>query len=321
MKIPIILLSFKQLVNFGIHIGHNSNDFHFLSSWIFYAWYKNIFVIDLYKTFLTLRAAISTFHRHAKISRPLWFVCLRSRLGPLVARYAYISGELFNTYWWINGSATNFYRVLGWSQVIARLMMLNNHELRFKDKKRLARFFGFVNHRKRLPGACFVPTLLNNNIAASDEFQKARLQSVGIVDSNVPSTSLVIPIPGNDDSFICVNFYCYLLCRAIFVFIIDFVHLLIKQIKQRIKRKVITQFRNLTQFIYLYNNFYKFNNKNMFFETFDKVWSTNLNYSISVEDTISIWIANTQLVGDFSLYKNKVFLTNEFEDELSLKLG
>jgi len=102
--------------------------------------------------------------------------------------------------------------------------MLNRYELRFRDKKRLARFFGFVNHRKCLPGAVFVPTLINN-VAVSDEFLKARLQSVGIVDSNVPSTSLMVPIPGNDDSFICVNFYCYLLSRAVLAGKIDFVFL------------------------------------------------------------------------------------------------
>jgi len=102
--------------------------------------------------------------------------------------------------------------------------MLNKYKLRFKDIKRLVHFFGLVNHRKCLPGACFIPTLINN-IGVSEEFLKARLQSVGIVDSNVPSTSLMIPIPGNDDSAICVNFYCYLLSRAIFAGKIDFVFL------------------------------------------------------------------------------------------------
>ena len=320
MKVPIILLSFKQLINFGIHIGHYSKDTFFLSSWIFYAWYKNIFVIDLYKTFFGLRSAISIFYRYAKIGRPLWFVCLRSKLGLLVSRYANISGELFNTYWWINGSATNFYRVLGWSRRTSRLMMLKKQEWRCIEKKRLARFFGFVNHRKRLPGACFVPTLINN-IAVSDEFSKARLQSVGIVDSNVSSTSLMVPVPGNDDSFVCVNFYCYLLTRAIFAGKIDFVFLWSSQIKQKRQKKELKRFRNLVQFIYLYNNIYKFTNENFFFETFDKVFSTELIFDISVEKSINIWLTGTHLVGGFSGYNKKVFLPEEYEDELSLKLN
>jgi small subunit ribosomal protein S2 len=103
-------------------------------------------------------------------------------------------------------------------------MMANIHDLRFRDKKRLARFIGFVNHRKRLPGAGFIPTLIDN-IAPADEFQKARLQSVGIIDSNVSSLSSVIPIPGNDDSIVCINFYCYILSRAALAGKIDFVFL------------------------------------------------------------------------------------------------
>ena len=314
MKIPVILLSFKQLCLFGIQVGHDSKNVFFLSSWIFYAWYKNIFIIDLYKTFVGLRTAIAVFYRYAKFNRPLWFICTRSKSGPLVARYAYVTGELFNIYLWINGSITNFYRVLGWNQVIVRLMMLNIYNLRFRDKKKLARFIGLINHRKRLPGACFIPTLINN-IAPADEFLKAKLQSVGIVDSNVSSTSLMVPIPGNDDSIVCINFYCYLLSRAILAGKIDFVFLWKWQIKKKRETKSINKFRNLTQFIYLYNNYYKYSNKNIFFDLFDKISSIELIYKNSIEDTINKWLSNTRLVGKFVSYPGKLFFSGEFEDD------
>jgi ribosomal protein S2 len=103
-------------------------------------------------------------------------------------------------------------------------MMLNKHYLRFKDKKRMTRFFGLINHRKRLPGAGFAPTVLNN-LAAVEEFLAARLPCVGIVDSNVPSTNIMIPVPGNDDSAICINFYCYILSRSLLSGKLNFVFL------------------------------------------------------------------------------------------------
>jgi hypothetical protein len=37
MKIPIILLSFKQLCLLGVQIGHEAKTTFFLSSWMFYA--------------------------------------------------------------------------------------------------------------------------------------------------------------------------------------------------------------------------------------------------------------------------------------------
>jgi len=319
MKIHVILLSFKQLCLLGVQIGHESKTVFFLSSWMFYAWYKDIFLMDLHKTVLGLRSAVTVFYKYAKFNRPLWFVCIRSKFGPLVARYAYVTGELFNVYWWINGSVTNFYRVLGWSQVITRLMMANIHDLRFRDKKRLARFIGLVNHRKRLPGAGFVPTLINNN-APADEFQKARLQSVGIIDSNVSSLSSMIPIPGNDDSIVCINFYCYLLSRAALAGKIDFVFLWNWQIRRRKRKKVITKFHNLKQFIYLYNNLYKFSNENIFFDLFDKIYMTELVYNIPVESTINKWLIGTQLIGNFKGYPGKLYFSNEISQEEDFKM-
>jgi len=308
MKIPIILLSFKQLSIFGVHIGHDYRNVFFLSSWIFYAWYKNIFIINLYKTFLNFRFALSIFTSYASKHRPVWYVCIRSPFSPLVSRYAYTVGELFSTYWWINGSVTNFYRILGWNQLIARLMMLNKHELRFKDKKRMARFFGLVNHRKRLPGAGFAPNMLSN-LSAAEEFLAGRLPCVGIVDSNVPSSNLMIPIPGNDDSGVCINFYCYILSRGLLAGKINFVFLWRWQIKRHkiLRRKVPTKFRDLNQFVYLYSNFYKYSNRYNFSEVFDIISKNEQIYDISKEEAINQWLNGTKLISSYSTYSGKLF--------------
>jgi len=65
-------------------------------------------------------------------------------------------------------------------------MMKNKYKLRFRDKKRLASFFGLVIHKRRLPAAGFVTSVLDN-LGPVDEFLSARLPCIGIVDSNVPS--------------------------------------------------------------------------------------------------------------------------------------
>ena len=63
----------------------------------------------------------------------------------------------------------------------------------------------------------------------------------------------------------------------------------------------------MNQFIYLYNNFFKYTNKNKFFEVFDRISNTEIIYNISIESTINIWLKNTKLVGDFSVYSGKLF--------------
>lgn len=320
MRIPVIFLQFRQLVIFGVHIGHDYKNVFFLSSWIFYSWYKNLFIINLYKTFLNFRFGLLLFYKCASMHRPVWFVSIRSRFSSMISCYAYVSGEVFSTYWWVNGSATNFYRIVGWNQLIARLMMLNKHYLRFKDKKKMARFYGLIDHRKRLPGGAFTPTVLNN-LAAVEEFTAAHLPCVGIVDSNVPSTAIMIPVPGNDDSYVCVNFYCYMLSRSLLAAKVNFVYMWkwkirMKKIYRRRKPWMInpTRFRNVSQFIYLYTNFYRYGNKNDFFKLFDEVSNLEFIMQISKEDAIVKWLSNTILVSKFASYTGKLFtLLDEYQ--------
>jgi ribosomal protein S2 len=38
---------------------------------------------------------------------------------------------------------------------------------------------------------------------------------MAVVDSNVLSWNISIPLPGNDDSVLCLNYYCFLVSRSI----------------------------------------------------------------------------------------------------------
>lgn len=320
MKKPVILLSFKQLCYFGVHIGHNISNYIFLSSWIFLGWYKNIFIINMYKTFLNLRFAIGLFSQCALRRRPVVFVCIRSIFGPLVARYGFACGEIFNIYWWIFGTLTNFYRILGWNQLLVRLMMRDKYKLRFRDKKRLASFFGLVMHRHRLPAAGFVTSVLDN-LGPVDEFLSARLPCVGIVDSNVPSWNILMPIPGNDDSSICVNFYCYLLSRSLLSGKIYFVYNWNRKIKKKIIKTPV-KFRNINNFIYVYSNLFRNYEQSNFFRMFNKTRQSEIKFNISIEETINFWLQESEIVKNFSIYRDELFLMipeKKFEDDWSVQ--
>lgn len=306
MKRPVILLSFKQLSYFGVHIGHDITNYIFLSSWIFLGWYKNIFIINLYKTFLNLRFSVSLFNKCAMKRRPVIFVCIRSIFGPLVARYGFICGEVFNIYWWIFGTLTNFYRILGWNLLLVRLMMTDKYKLRFRDKKRLASFFGLVIHRRRLPAAGFVASVLDN-LGPVDEFLAARLPCVGIVDSNVPSWNILMPIPGNDDSSICVNFYCYLLSRSLLAGKVLFVSNWNKKVKKVILKTPL-KIRNINNFIYVYSNLFRNYKQSQFFKTFNEIRQAEIFFNISIAETINFWLQESEIVKNFSAYKGEFFI-------------
>jgi len=319
MKKPIILLSFKQLCYFGVHVGHNITNYVFLSSWIFLGWYKNIFIINLYKTFLNLRFAVSLFNSCALKRRPVVFVCIKSIFGPLVARYGFVCGEVFNIYWWIFGTLTNFYRILGWNHLLVRLMMKDKYKLRFKDKKRLASFFGLVIHRRRLPAAGFVTSVLDN-LGPVDEFLTARLPCVGIIDSNVPSWNILMPVPGNDDSSICVNFYCYLLSRSLLAGKVSFVVNWNKKIKKKMIKSQI-KFRNVSNFIYVYSNLFRNYKQSNFFKAFNEIRQAEIPFNISITETINFWLQESEIVRDFSIYRDELFISLpeiKFKEEINM---
>jgi ribosomal protein S2 len=78
-------------------------------------------------------------------------------------------------------------------------MEAEKYLFRYMDKKKIAAFYGFLRYRRRIPGLGFFPTYFDN-VHAIEEFVLSSIISIGIVDSNVTSGDVFIPLPSNDDS-------------------------------------------------------------------------------------------------------------------------
>lgn len=210
----IIHLSVTQMVLLGVHYGHEKRNFKFLSSWMFWAWRKDIFIINLLKTLYMFRLSLTLILKIVAKKSTIWYISLNKIFGPILARYAMICGEVFNIYHWINGSLTNFRRVIGWSNLVFKIMVNNKFILRYKDRKLMRSFAGMYLHRKQLPFISFVVNVLDS-VAPIDEFMSAGLLCSAIVDSDTLSYNISLPIPGNDDSLLCINYYLYLVTKTI----------------------------------------------------------------------------------------------------------
>ena len=198
----------------GVHLGHSFFYSRFFSSWMLDGWRSNMFIFDTIFSVYLFRMGLLFIKNCIRIRRPIWFINLNHYISPIVARYAYLCGESFSVYRWINGALTNFRSIVGWGSLLYDLASKGLYDFRHSDRKRLSGLIGFLFYRKRLPGTLFLPAVKDCEIAA-DEFASANIPTVGIVDSNVLSWTVTIPIPGNDDSFECINFYCYLVSKLI----------------------------------------------------------------------------------------------------------
>jgi len=77
-------------------------------------------------------------------------------------------------------------------------------------------FIGFLARFKRVPGCGFIPIVFDS-LTAVDEFACSLVPSISIADSNFNSIDIMIPLAGNDESIICLNFFTYFITRIIFL--------------------------------------------------------------------------------------------------------
>jgi len=148
--------------------------------------------------------------RIIKIKRNIWYVTQNKVFSPVLSRYAIISGECFNVYYWIPGTLSNIKRVLGWHFLLVKLLKMKKYKFRHQDNKKFMSFVGFLLKFKRIPACGFIPIVFESLIAL-DEFASTIIPSISITDSNFNSIDVMIPLAGNDESMVCLNFFLLIL--------------------------------------------------------------------------------------------------------------
>lgn len=188
-----IKLTFVQMYNLGIHLGHTLKLSKFLSYWVYGGWRNNLFIINLVKTRVILKATIGTIEGTASFSKPIWFINLNKKTSALVGKYAIVSGEPYATYHWISGSLTNYKFIFRWYNIIHNFLKFNKYKLRHRDKIKMLGYFGFLNHRSKFPGMGFVTSTVISWKAVS-EFWIITIPCAAVADSNTLSWNISLPI-------------------------------------------------------------------------------------------------------------------------------
>ena len=202
------------MYNLGIHLGHSLELSKFLSYWVYGGWRSNLFIINLVKTRVILKAMINTIQGSVLSCKPIWFINLDKRTGGYINRYAIIAGEPFCSYYWISGALTNYKFIFSWYSMLYDFVKTEKYKFRHRDKLKMLGYLGFLNHRSKFPGMGFVTSTVPSWKAVS-EFWVISIPCAAVVDSNTLSWNVSLPIAGNDESLICLNYYCFLVSRNI----------------------------------------------------------------------------------------------------------
>lgn len=209
------VISMKQLLEAGVHFGHQTRRWNPKMAPYIFAERNGIYIIDLQKTVKKVVEAYDFVREVAATGKPILFVGTKKQAQETIKEEALRAGEYYVNERWLGGMLTNYQTI---EKRIKRLRELERMEAegtldlltkkeRFKllgEKEKLERFLGGIKDMPELPGAIFVIDPRKEKIAVN-EARKLGIPVVAIVDTNCDPDEIDYVIPGNDDAIRAVK--------------------------------------------------------------------------------------------------------------------
>jgi len=219
------VVSMKQLLEAGVHFGHQTRRWNPKMSKYIFTERNGIYIIDLQKTVKMMEHAYNFVRDLAANGGNVLFVGTKKQAQEAVKEEATRCDMFYVNHRWLGGTLTNFQTI---RKRIDRLHELERMEedgtfdvlpkkeviLLKKEKAKLEKFLGGIKNMKKLPDAVFVIDPRKERIAVA-EARKLNIPIVAIVDTNCDPDEVDYIIPGNDDAIRAVRLFTGKIADAI----------------------------------------------------------------------------------------------------------
>lgn len=215
--------SMRQLLEAGVHFGHQKHRWNPKMSEYIYGVRNNIHIIDLAQTVPLLHRALQAVIDVVAGGGRVLFVGTKRQASEAVAAAAQQSAQYFVNSRWLGGMLTNWKTI---SNSIQRLRDLDEllggeaHGLTKKERlsltrerDRLENALGGIKDMGGVPDLIFVIDTNKESIAVA-EAKRLGIPVAAVLDSNSDPDDITYPIPGNDDAGRAINLYCDLVAKA-----------------------------------------------------------------------------------------------------------
>ncbi len=203
-------LGMKQLLEAGVHFGHETKRWNPKMKRYIFAERNGIFIIDLQKTLVESEKSFNFLRDMAGRGNTILFVGTKKQAQEILAAEARRCGMPFINERWLGGLLTNFKTIRTRVERLKDLQGMFDDEsiLRFtkkeqismgKELQRLHRYLGGIQEMNRLPDALFVIDPTKEAIAVK-EANKLDIPVVALADTDSDPDVLDFIIPGNDDA-------------------------------------------------------------------------------------------------------------------------
>lgn len=219
------VVSMKQLLEAGVHFGHQTRRWNPKMAPYIFAERNQIYIIDLSKTVKLTNEAYDFVKEVVAEGKPILFVGTKKQAQESIKEEAIRAGEYFVNERWLGGMLTNYKTI---ETRIKRLFELEKMEengtmelltkkekaLLLGEKEKLERFLGGIKNMPELPGAIFVVDPKKEKIAVH-EARKLGIPVIGVVDTNCDPDEIDYVIPGNDDAIRAVKLLTSVIADAV----------------------------------------------------------------------------------------------------------
>ncbi|MDY3303693.1 MAG: 30S ribosomal protein S2 [Clostridia bacterium] len=219
------VISMKQLLEAGVHFGHQTRRWNPKMAEYIYTERNGIYIINLQKTVKKIVEAYDFIKEVAENGEDILFVGTKKQAQESIKEEAERVGMYYVNARWLGGMLTNFKTI---QKRIARLNQLNKMEedgtfellpkkevVKLKlETEKLEKYLGGIKDMKKLPGAMFVVDPRKEKIAVS-EAKKLGIPVVAIVDTNCDPDDVDYVIPGNDDAIRAVKLIASTMANAV----------------------------------------------------------------------------------------------------------
>ena len=219
------VVSMKQLLEAGVHFGHQTRRWNPKMATYIYTERNGIHIIDLQKTVKKLEEAYNFVRETSANGGNVLFVGTKKQAQDAIKEEAARCGSYYVNARWLGGMLTNFRTMRTRIDRLAQLrkmeddgtfaMLPKKEVIKLQGEiEKLEKYLGGVKEMKKIPAALFIvdPRRERNAIA---EAHKLNIPIVAIVDTNCDPDEIDYVIPGNDDAIRAIRLIASAMAGAI----------------------------------------------------------------------------------------------------------
>ena len=203
-------VSIKELLEAGMHFGHETKRWNPKMKRYIYAERNGIFIIDLQKSMVELERTFKYVQDLAMRGATILYVGTKKQAQEIVQQEADRAGMPYVNQRWLGGMLTNFRTITAQVNRLSELEALfASEEIKERVKKeqvklqheleRLQKNLGGFRKLRRLPDAVFVVDPTKEAIAVR-EARKLGIPVIALADTDSDPDLCDYIIPGNDDA-------------------------------------------------------------------------------------------------------------------------